>query len=74
MQVKGNAAVVAQVTVHTDHMFWEALAHDATADVTPMFEQAILHYRAVLKSDPNNEQAKADLAELTTEKAQSKDK
>lgn len=36
VQVKSNAAVVAQVTVHTDHMFWEALTHDAPLHFDPI--------------------------------------
>jgi hypothetical protein len=40
VQVKGNAAVVAQVTIHTDHMFWEALAHDAPLHFDPIAAHA----------------------------------
>lgn len=29
VQVKPNQPVVAQVTLHTDHLFWDALTHDA---------------------------------------------
>jgi hypothetical protein len=29
--LKSNAATVAQVTVHTDHPFWESVAHDSPA-------------------------------------------
>jgi hypothetical protein len=29
LQVKSNAATVAQVTVHSDHPFWESVVHDA---------------------------------------------
>ncbi len=31
VQVKPNATVVAQVTVHTDHPFWESFVHDSPA-------------------------------------------
>jgi hypothetical protein len=29
IQVKGNQTVVAQLTVHTDHPFWESIVHDS---------------------------------------------
>ncbi len=31
VQVKVNSTVVAQVTVHTDHPFWESIVHDSPA-------------------------------------------
>src|SRR5256712_61605 len=31
IQVQGNTTVVAQVTVHTDHPFWESFVHDSPA-------------------------------------------
>jgi hypothetical protein len=31
VQVSGNQTVVAQITVHTDHPFWESLTHDTPA-------------------------------------------
>ena len=31
IQVQGNNTVVAQVTVHTDHPFWESFVHDSPA-------------------------------------------
>jgi hypothetical protein len=31
VQVKANQTTIAQVTVHTDHPFWESLTHDSPA-------------------------------------------
>src|SRR5205807_4749447 len=31
IQVKANDTVIAQVTVHTDHPFWESFVHDSPA-------------------------------------------
>src|SRR5207302_5439228 len=31
VQVQKNATVIAQVTVHTDHPFWESFVHDSPA-------------------------------------------
>jgi len=31
VQVKPNTSVIAQLTFHTDHLFWESVAHDAPA-------------------------------------------
>ena len=33
---RANASVVAQMTIHTDHPFWEAVAHDAPAHFDPI--------------------------------------
>jgi hypothetical protein len=36
IQVKGNQTVTAQVTVHTDHPFWESFTHDSPAHFDPL--------------------------------------
>jgi hypothetical protein len=41
VQVKTNVAVVSQVTVHTDHLFWEALEHDAPLHFDPFVARLI---------------------------------
>ena len=36
VQVKANESVIAQVTVHTDHPFWESVVHDSPAHFDPI--------------------------------------
>jgi hypothetical protein len=36
VQVKDNSTVIAQVTVHTDHPFWESVIHDSPAHFDPL--------------------------------------
>jgi hypothetical protein len=38
---KDNEAVIAQVTVHTDHPFWESLVHDSPAHFDQFAAQAV---------------------------------
>lgn len=38
--IKANAPVTAQVTIHTDHIFWEAFVHDAPAHFDMIAAQA----------------------------------
>ena len=39
VQIHDNAAVVAQLTVHTDHPFWDAVTHDSPAHFDPIAAQ-----------------------------------
>ena len=36
IQIAGNATTTAQVTVHTDHPFWESIVHDSPAHFDPL--------------------------------------
>ncbi len=47
VQIKPNAVTIAQVTLHTDHPFWESIEHDAPAH----FDQLA----AYAKKDANND-------------------
>lgn len=38
--IRSNASVVAQVTFHTDHLFWDAFVHDAALHFDPLAAQA----------------------------------
>ncbi|MFT3766792.1 MAG: hypothetical protein QM820_14945 [Minicystis sp.] len=37
--IKGNQAVTAQITIHTDHPFWESFVHDSPAHFDPIAAQ-----------------------------------
>jgi hypothetical protein len=41
IQVKSNQIVTAQVTVHTDHPFWESFTHDSPAHFDPLAALAV---------------------------------
>jgi len=41
IQVKANQPVTAQVTVHTDHPFWESFTHDSPAHFDPLAALAV---------------------------------
>jgi hypothetical protein len=41
VQVKPNQTTIAQVTVHTDHPFWESLTHDSPAHFDPLAAVAV---------------------------------
>jgi len=41
IQVRGNRSVTAQVTVHTDHPFWESFTHDSPAHFDPLAALAV---------------------------------
>jgi hypothetical protein len=46
IQVKPNQTTIAQVTVHTDHPFWESFVHDSPAHFDPL--------AALAKKDANS--------------------
>ncbi len=40
VQIKANTTTIAQVTIHTDHPFWESVLHDSPAHFDPLAAQA----------------------------------